>query len=114
MRVLIVEDEVLVALDLASMIEELGHEVVGPAHNLEEGLALASDNALDFALLDVNLGAVDSSPIAKVLRDADTPFSFLTGYAKKHLPPEFQDAQVISKPCRPEDLTGLLNQVRVD
>ena len=79
-RILLVEDEVLIALSTMDMIEDLGATVVGPAHDLESGLALARTEALDGAVLDVNLNDVRSDPIAAALSDRSVPVLFATGY----------------------------------
>ena len=79
-RILLVEDEVLIALSAMDMIEDLGATVVGPAHDLDSGLALARTEALDGAVLDVNLNDARSDPIADALSERSVPVLFATGY----------------------------------
>ena len=79
-RVLIVEDEALIALSLEEMAQEAGGEVVGPASNVDEALLMIENNSIDMALLDFNLGGETSLPIADALRLKGVPFTFLTGY----------------------------------
>lgn len=86
-RVLVVEDECLVAMQLQQELEEAGHFVVGPARSLEHGLSLAEEE-IDAALIDVSLGRVISAPIADRLLARSIPFAFATGYADSAVLPE--------------------------
>ena len=72
---------------ITDMLEDLGHEVVGPAHDLNEGLALAQTAAFDCAILDISLNGRSSMPIADTLRQRGLPFMFASGY-----PPDPEDA----------------------
>lgn len=111
-RILLVEDAWVVGVQLKTILEIIGHEVVGPATTLEEGLALAEMDGLDGAILDVRLEDVDSFPIAERLRARGVPFCFATGYTDEHsIPPPFRDAPRISKPYSDggiRDLTATL------
>ncbi|HWH17818.1 MAG TPA: response regulator [Allosphingosinicella sp.] len=104
LRILIVEDEMLVAMNIEDMLLELGHEVAGIASRLEPALALARESALDAALLDVNLAGSQSFPVAAALRDRGIPFLFATGYGPKGIIDEFRDWPVLQKPFRAADL----------
>jgi len=79
-RILIVEDEILVAMLLEDMLVELGATLEGTASNLEEGLALAQSHDFDAAILDMNLGEHDSRPIADKLNSRSIPYLLTTGY----------------------------------
>ena len=79
-RILIVEDEPLVAMLLEDMIIDLGHEVVGPALRLETAFDLVDAERLDAAILDVNLGSGRSYSLAEKLAAKRIPFAFATGY----------------------------------
>jgi chemotaxis family two-component system sensor kinase Cph1 len=80
-NILVVDDEPLIALMVADQPSELGYQVEGPAHNLEDAKRLATNAAIDAALIDVNLGnGVRSSPIAEILVERKIPFTFVTGY----------------------------------
>jgi CheY-like chemotaxis protein len=94
-RILLVEDEVLVALMAADMLEELGAIVVGPAHRLADGLDLASRETIDAAILDINLNDQRSDPIAARLTERRIPVIFASGYANNAAPPGFP---LIGKP----------------
>lgn len=104
MKVLIVEDEALVAMDLAAQIEDMGHKVVGPANNLETALKIAGYEAIDFALLDINLRGNPSIPVARLLQDRGVPFAFLTGYNDPKIGDGFGETEIIPKPISPQRL----------
>jgi DNA-binding response OmpR family regulator len=112
-RVLLVEDEVLVALDIAQQIADAGFEVVGPATSVAKAIALIAERGCDLALLDVNLGHETSEPIAERLRARGTPFIVLTGYSTEQLPSGFRGAPVLSKPTFPAVLLAALRQFSV-
>ena len=82
LRVLLVEDESMVALLLEDMLAELGHEVVGPVARLDKALEMAQRQALDVALLDVNLNGKEIYPVAEALAAREVPFVFVTGYGR--------------------------------
>jgi DNA-binding NarL/FixJ family response regulator len=98
MRVLIVEDEFLVAIDLASIVESIGHEVVGPVQSARSAIDLARTRPVDVALLDVNLGTVTAAPVADVLDKQGVPYVIVTAYGREHLARRFQDTARIPKP----------------
>ena len=81
-RVLLVEDEPMIAFALEDMVIELGYEVVGPAFRLAEALDLAGREQFDAAVLDVNLNEQQSFPVADLLTSRGIPFLFATGYAE--------------------------------
>jgi DNA-binding response OmpR family regulator len=108
--VLIVEDDVLVGLLLASMVEELGYEVVGPCRTLRDGLAHARADVLGFALLDFDLGrGTNAVPIAEVLAGREIPFAFASGTPPAEIRCYVPDAVVLSKPLTESELAGLLS-----
>ena len=96
-RVLIVEDAVLLALELETGLSEAGAEVVGPAYELEEAMALL-DRPIDAAVLDANLNGRSVGPVAEVLHQRKIPFVFATGYGETGGAPGGFDAPVIRKP----------------
>lgn len=109
-RVLVVEDEALIALLLEDMLQDLGHAVVGPALRLEEGLRLAASAEFDLAVLDVNLGGQPSTPIARALEARGIPFLFATGYGAEGLLPEYRRSGLLRKPFTQGDLAKGLAQ----
>ena len=80
-RILVIEDEALVALQLQADLESAGHKVVGPARSLQAGMRLAEREEIDVALIDVSLGRETSAPIADRLLARNVPFAFVTGYS---------------------------------
>ena len=96
-RILLVEDEPMIAFALEDMIGELGYEAVGPAFRLSEAVELARVERLDGAVLDVNLNEQRSFHVADILRDRGVPFLFATGYAEGGVGWK-GEAPVIAKP----------------
>lgn len=98
-RVLIVEDESLVAMLLETILEDMGCTPVGPASTVVEGMALVTgDEPLDAALLDVNVAGTQVFPVAQALKDRGVPFVFSTGYGEGGLPDEWRGQSTIQKP----------------
>jgi CheY-like chemotaxis protein len=98
-RILVVEDEYLIAADLAEALEELGAEVVGPVANLKAALVeVERAGDLDGATLDVTLGQEKSFDVAAILRQRGVPFVFLTGYGDHGLPDQYRDVPRCEKP----------------
>lgn len=96
-RVLIVEDAVLLALELETGLSDAGAEIVGPAYELEEAMALL-DRPIDAAVLDANLNGRSVMPVAEALARRNVPFVFATGYGETGGAPGGFDAPVIRKP----------------
>ena len=104
-RVLLVEDEALVAMLLEDMLDELGLSVVAVAADLQSGLLAATADGIDLAVLDINLGGNSQSfPIADRLKQREVPVLFVTGHDRSVLTEIHRDAAVLQKPFRPEDL----------
>ncbi len=110
MRVMVVEDEGLIALMLEDMLEDLGCEVALSAAAVGQALAwLAAGGEADAALLDVNLGGEAVFPVAEALAARGVPFAFTTGYGETH-DARFRDAPLLSKPIKQERLEDLLKK----
>jgi DNA-binding response OmpR family regulator len=107
-RVLVVEDDALLALDIARQLADAGLEVVGPATSVTKALGLIGKIGCDVAVLDVNLGKETAEPVARELRVRGTPFVVLSGYSSEQHPPGFRGAPVLSKPARPGVLVATL------
>lgn len=98
-RVLVVEDESLVAMLLETILEDMGCVPVGPASTVDEGLQLAAGGEpLDAALLDVNVAGRQVFPIAEALKARGVPFVFSTGYGEGGLPDEWRGQPTLQKP----------------
>jgi CheY-like chemotaxis protein len=109
-RVLVVEDDMMIAMMVEDMLTDLGCAVVGPANGLTQGQALADDGgAIDAALLDVNLGAETVFPLADRLRARGVPLIFSTGYGEGGLRESDRGCAVLRKPYRASDVAAALS-----
>jgi CheY-like chemotaxis protein len=107
-RVLVVEDEMIVAWLLEDMLTDLGCTVVGPAARVDQALAMIDAESIDAALLDLNLNGEMSYPVADALAARGVPFVFSTGYDKDRLPDGYRGVPVLQKPYRPSELADAL------
>jgi DNA-binding NtrC family response regulator len=98
LRVLVVEDEGIIAMLLEDMLAELGHDMVASAANIEDARNEASRRVIDLAILDVNLGRQSSHPLARDFNARGIPFILATGYGRKGLGEEWGDGVVLEKP----------------
>ena len=98
LRVLVVEDEFLVAMDIENMLEQLGCQVVASVPRLLKALDVASSLDFDLAVLDINLAGEVVYPLAFRLANRGTPFLFTTGYSTSSLPSELSDRPLVRKP----------------
>ncbi|MBY0336667.1 MAG: PAS domain S-box protein [Acetobacteraceae bacterium] len=112
LRLLVLEDEPLVAAQMEQVLTAAGHEVVS-AFSLSEALSLVLREPLDAALLDINLGGERSYPLAELLRARRIPFAFCSGYGETaDLPRELEAAAVIAKPFDPSELLAGIARLR--
>ena len=95
--ILIVEDEMCLALMLEELLEDAGYAVLKAAR-LPAALALAESARIDAAMLDINLAGTEVFPAAEVLRGRGIPFLFTSGYGRNGLPPEFLQSPMLQKP----------------
>lgn len=110
-RILVVEDEYLVATALAEELADLGVDVVGPAPSVSRALALIHRTPdLDLALLDVNLGGEAVYPVADALSDRGVPIVLVTGYDRDAMPERYQDATTLQKPIGSRAVLEALRQ----
>jgi DNA-binding NtrC family response regulator len=107
-RILIVEDEPFIALTLEDMLFELGFAVAGCVADVAAALALIDREAIDGALLDVNLGTQKIDAVADLLAKRDCPFVFTTGYGRTGIPEAYADRAVLQKPFGMDDLATIL------
>lgn len=116
LRLLVVEDEAMIALMIEDMLDAFGCVVVDVAGTLAKGLAIADDEqlALDGAILDINLGGEQVYPVAERLRRRGVPFIFCTGYGRAGLAPGFTHVPTLAKPYQAEDLENMLVSVMGD
>jgi DNA-binding response OmpR family regulator len=109
LRVLVVEDEMLVAIFVETILQEAGCEVIGPISRLNHALKAARENQMDAALLDVDLGGEPVFPVADILSERGVPFVFVTGYGGGGLPTRFKDRPVLTKPYRGAAVLAVLS-----
>jgi DNA-binding response OmpR family regulator len=102
LRIMLAEDESLIAIMMEEAVARMGHTVVGPLANVEAALAAATAEEIDLALLDVNLDGKLIFGVADVLRQRAIPVVLLTGYGLESIPPEFRDVPTLQKPIEPE------------
>lgn len=102
-RILIVEDDPFIALDLQCVLEDAGYEVIGPVADVKAGLAAIEDSAPSAGLLDYNLGTEKSTPLADALSAKDIPFAVLSGQAVAAIRADIgSKTDIITKPVAPE------------
>lgn len=110
LRVLVVEDEAMIAMLAEDMLEIAGCRLAGTAATLAEGLAAAARDDFDIAMLDVNLDGENSGPIADALHARGKPFIFTTGYGSDGVPDRHAGRPVCPKPYVLADLQASLLQ----
>ena len=113
--ILVVEDSFLIGMQLKEDLEDLGFAVAGPSPNVISALQLIKDHELSCAVLDVNLGDEDSTPVGHVLLKAAIPFLFITGYASVAIDPDlFAEQIVLNKPVEVGEIQQALLEMKPD
>ena len=110
-RVLVVEDETLVSMLIEDMVFDCGGQVVGPASTFEQAIALALEEDLDLAILDVNMAGLVVYPVADILRHRGIPFIFVSGYDPSIVPARYQHERVLMKPFSYETFSGTFDTI---
>ncbi len=110
-RILVVEDEILIALFISEVLETAGFEVVGPLPTVSKALAqLAIPDCCDAAVLDASLRNESAVAVAKALVALGIPFVVATGYNQSQLPPELAAVPILAKPVNTEELIAYLRR----
>ena len=109
-RVLLVEDEAIIAMTAEDMLEELGCALAATASTLEEAAACVEQRAFDVALLDINLNGQQSLPVAARLKEKGTPFVFTTGYGAAGSGADYAAVPLVTKPYQIADLETAIGQ----
>jgi CheY-like chemotaxis protein len=109
-KVLVVEDEMMIAMLIEDMLEEFGCKLVGPATSVPRALELIGKEQVEVAVLDLNLDGKDTYAIADALRQKHVPFIFATGYGSTNLREEYGDRPVLQKPFQMRDLETALTE----
>ena len=111
-RILIVEDEMLIAMLVEQMVLDLGYDVVGPAVSVDEALRFTQTDVIDCAILDMNLGrGAVSTPIALVLESRGIPYILASGYGATQTSRGHRATTVLNKPFLTDDLEKALRQI---
>jgi CheY-like chemotaxis protein len=108
--VFLVEDEVMIRMMVADMLEELGYSIAAEAGDINEAIELAQSTTFDLAILDVNVNGKVISPVADILAAQNRPFVFATGYGSLGLPAEYRDRPALQKPFQIETLARVIEQ----
>lgn len=112
-RILVVEDNFLVAMDEQLMVEECGCIAVGPVSSVGAALELIRQTVLDGAVLDVNLGDCRVWPVAELLQERGVPFVLATGYDKEEVPAHLGPRPILTKPVLKHGLDAALRTLGV-
>ena len=110
-RVLVVEDSPVVAEAAGDMLRDMGCVVVGPATTMAPALEMAGEEALDAAIVDLNIRGGKAFPVLRILRDRSVPFLLTSGYADWSMPEEWQGQPRLAKPYTPNQLRESLLQL---
>jgi len=110
LRILLVEDEAMVAMIIEDTLRDLGCEVVGPISSIERAREAAAKEEVDGAFLDVNLRGELVYPVAEALAARGVPFAFVTGYGESGIDSRFRGAPVLTKPFLPETVEQLVSR----
>jgi DNA-binding response OmpR family regulator len=108
MKVFVVEDEIVIAMMVEGMLEDLGHQVAGLATRAVQAEAMAGSVDADLAVLDINLGQGNSFPAARVLRERGVKLVFASGYGSPGLDEAFRNEVIIRKPFEARDLANAI------
>ena len=106
--VFLVEDEVMIRMMIADMLEELGYSIAAEAGDISEAIRLAQSTDFDLAILDVNVNGKVISPVADLIKARNRPFIFATGYGSSGLPEEYRDRPSLQKPFQIETLARVI------
>jgi CheY-like chemotaxis protein len=106
--VFLVEDEVMIRMMVADMLDELGYSVAAEAGEINEAIKLAQSTEFDIAILDVNVNGKVISPVAELIKARNRPFIFATGYGSQGLPEEYRDRPALQKPFQLETLGKMI------
>lgn len=109
-RILVVEDEMLVAMLMEDILADLGCVVVGPAARVADALERVRTEALDCAFLDVNVAGERVFPVADALAERNVPFIFVSGYGEDVLEPRFAGRPALKKPFPPSEIETVLKR----
>ena len=108
--VFLVEDEVMIRMMVADMLEELGHSIAGEAGEIGHAIKLAQSTEFELAILDVNVNGHMITPVAELIKARNLPFIFATGYGAAGVPAEYRDQPTLQKPFLIEKLGKMIHR----
>ena len=111
LRILLAEDQMLVALYFEDMLTDLGCTVLGPVSTVAAALRVAESQPLDGAILDIRMRSEDSFPVARVLKARPVPFFFITGHSQSMLPDDLQGVPFLTKPVSTQAFASLVREL---
>jgi len=110
-RILIVEDEQIVALDLELTLRTWGGTVVGPATTVSRAIEMARSQSIDGAMVDINLCGAAAFPALDILLQRGVPVILATSYPRESLPAAYRNLPILSKPYDPRRFSGLVQSI---
>lgn len=110
-KVLVLEDEWLIADQIESALLAAGYDVIGPIGRVRQAIELLNDTSVDVAILDINLHEDRSFVVAERLAESATPFVFLSGYSDLEIPASFSGRPLMQKPVDPDDLCRVIGDL---
>jgi DNA-binding response OmpR family regulator len=110
-RALIVEDDPVIALEIENILRNAGFEIANCVPSIPKALAVLKSCDCDFAVLDANLRGESVEPAAVALKNLGTPFLFVSGYGRVHLPARFSDVPLLAKPFNAAELISSVNAI---
>lgn len=109
-RVMIVDDEAMIAIEFEFWLQDEGHEVAGIAGDLDKAISILDGGSVDAVLLDANLDGVSSEPLAQAFRDRNVPFVVVSGYTREQID-WLRDEPLVSKPVDYAQLSSVVRSL---
>ena len=110
-RVLLIEDEVLIGIHVAQLLEEIGCEMIGPIADIPAAVQAAETGVIDAAILNLVIGGINAYAVADVLASRKIPFAFASGVPETDIDEAWKDRPFLSKPYLADDLRRMLSQL---
>ncbi|MFA5957590.1 hypothetical protein [Hyphomicrobium sp.] len=110
-RVLLIEDNALISMDLEEILKNFGCHVLGPRVRVQDALDAIESEDIDVAVVDYMLEDGDAEPIARKLNDKGIPFAFCTGTPQAHVGSLYPHTPILGKPFNPEDVSTVVNSL---
>jgi CheY-like chemotaxis protein len=107
--VLMVEDEIMIRMMVADMLEQIGYRIAAEAGDIDEAIRLVQSTEFDIAILDVNVNGKVISPVAEAVELRRRPFIFATGYGMQGLPEKYRDRPALQKPFQMDALARAID-----